>query len=256
MARLLRQFTESPRACSYLSDREAALEYRVMLDVSPKELEAMLLRGWRRFGPCYFRPACAGCGECVSIRLPTEGLKLNQSQRRAKKSCAGLEVRISAPRVDRERLSLYRKWHSFREETRGWGGSPLDSESYALEFAFPHPAARELAYYDLVEGRRRLVGVGICDETPKAWSAIYFFYDPDYQKRSLGTFNILYQLEHARGRGIPYVYLGYRVAGCRSMRYKATFQPHELLFGLPSATEEPGWIPGGPLPAEGGEAEG
>jgi arginine-tRNA-protein transferase len=53
---------------------------------------------------------------------------------------------------------------------------------------------------------------------------------------------VLISVEMARDRGIPHVYLGYRVSGCPSMRYKAGFRPHELLQGLPAADEEPRWI--------------
>jgi arginine-tRNA-protein transferase len=49
-------------------------------------------------------------------------------------------------------------------------------------------------------------------------------------------------LSLARERGIPHVYLGYRVLGCASMRYKATFRPHELLLGRPAPDEEPRWV--------------
>ncbi|HKQ40385.1 MAG TPA: arginyltransferase, partial [Verrucomicrobiae bacterium] len=38
-----------------------------------------------------------------------------------------------------------------------------------------------------------------------------------------------------------HVYLGYRVAGCRSMEYKAQFRPHELLQGRPLDHEAPVW---------------
>jgi leucyl-tRNA---protein transferase len=48
----------------------------------------------------------------------------------------------------------------------------------------------------------------------------------------------------ARQRGIPNVYLGYRVLGCPSMRYKGTFRPHELLLGRPGPEEEPRWVAG------------
>ena len=50
MARLLQQIIEEPRACSYLPDRCASLQHRIMLDLSAEELEPMLARGWRRFG--------------------------------------------------------------------------------------------------------------------------------------------------------------------------------------------------------------
>ena len=57
MARTLRHLVEAPRGCSYLDGQVASLEHRIMLDVSPAELEALLDRGWRRFGVDYFRPA-------------------------------------------------------------------------------------------------------------------------------------------------------------------------------------------------------
>src|SRR2546425_916967 len=67
---LLNHFVEDPRACDYLPAQRASLEYRVMTGVDAEELEAMLVRGWRRLGPFYFRPACAGCFECMPLRIP------------------------------------------------------------------------------------------------------------------------------------------------------------------------------------------
>jgi arginine-tRNA-protein transferase len=80
---LVRHFIEEPRACSYLPKLKAALEYRLMVDVTPAELEALMLRGWRRFGPAYFRPACAACTECVSIRIDVHRFAPSPSQQRA-----------------------------------------------------------------------------------------------------------------------------------------------------------------------------
>ena len=66
---LLERIVEKPHACAYLPAERASLEVQVMLDVSGRELDALLERGWRRFGPIYFRPACAACTECVSLRI-------------------------------------------------------------------------------------------------------------------------------------------------------------------------------------------
>ncbi|MBF5066130.1 arginyltransferase, partial [Salmonella enterica subsp. enterica serovar Istanbul] len=54
MASVLHHLVEHPRPCSYLSDRDAQLEIRVMSEVTVQELDALLARGWRRFGPVYF----------------------------------------------------------------------------------------------------------------------------------------------------------------------------------------------------------
>ena len=104
-----------------------------------------------------------------------------------------------------------------------------------------------MAYYDdTAEGGPRLVGLGICDEMPNAWSAVYFFSDPSYARCSPGSANVVFQVELARARGIPHVYLGYRVQDCASLRYKGTFRPHELLEGRPAPEEPPRWLPAEP----------
>jgi arginyl-tRNA--protein-N-Asp/Glu arginylyltransferase len=237
MARVVQRFTEKPRECSYLADRQATLDYRVMTDVSPEELEQLLIRGWRRFGPVYFRPSCAGCMECVSIRIPVATFQPSDSQKRALRRNKRFRVEVRRPTVDAERLELYGRWHSQREELRQWTASPLDEQDYQQQFAFPHPAAVEIASYD----GDRLVSVGLCDVTKSCWSAVYFFFDPEVGRLSPGIANVMRSVELARDYGIPHVYLGYRVLGCASMRYKATFHPHELLEGRPSFEEPPVW---------------
>ena len=242
VARVLHHLVEPPRACSYLSDREAKLEIRVMDDVTVQELDALLSRGWRRFGPVYFRPQCVGCGECVTLRIDVPRFHPSKSQRRAVKSAARLRRVVGVPVVDDERLALYHRWHAQREEARGWDVSDLDPERYAVDFAFPHPAAREVAFRD-PEAGDRLVGLGIFDETPRAMSAVYFFWDPEHAPASLGVANVVTLVAEAAEKNLPHVYLGYRVLGCASLVYKSKYVPHELLVGRPEFGEAPVWLP-------------
>jgi leucyl-tRNA---protein transferase len=239
--RLLERFVEQPRECAYLPERRASLEVCLMLDVTAIETEGLLERGWRRFGPIYFRPACAHCAECVSLRVDVARFAATKSQRRAARACAPLRRVVDDPRVDDARLSLYARWHAGRERLRGWAPNPQSHERYALELAFAHPCAREAAYYDDDAGGR-LVGVGLFDATPRAYSAAFFFHDPDYARLSLGTANVLALIEDARASGRQHVYLGYRVEDCPSLQYKASFRPHELLVERPGARDpSPGW---------------
>ena len=77
--------------------------------------------------------------------------------------------------------------------------------------------------------------------TPRALSAAFFFYDPGCARMSPGTANVLSLIADARASGRAHVYLGFRVSGCPSLRYKAGFGPHELLLGRPGMEEEPCW---------------
>ncbi len=240
MTRLIQHLVEAPRACSYISTERASLEHRIMVDVESDELDWYLERGYRRFGPDYFRPVCANCQECVSTRIVAAEFVPSRSQRRARNRSAHLRVVIGEPRVDAERLSLYHAWHAERENAREWAPGQITAREYFYQFAFPHPSAREIAYYDDSAGGR-LVAIGICDETPRAWSAVYCFYDPAYAKLSIGTHNVLTLVEIARAQKKPYVYLGFRVSACASLRYKATFHPQEVLVGRPVDFEEPMW---------------
>jgi leucyl-tRNA---protein transferase len=222
--------------CSYLPERVATLDHMLLLRVDAVTLEQMLERGWRRFGPDYFRPACSGCRACVPTRLPVARFLPNKSQKRASKH--GFTVRVAQPVVDETRLALYRKWHADREGARGWYESAMTERAYAATFSFPHPAGRELAFYDA----DKLIGVSIFDETPNALSAAYFYYDPAYQRHSLGTANVLELIAYAARTARAHLYLGFHVKDCPSLAYKGNFNPREILVGAPAPEEIPNWI--------------
>lgn len=237
MARLIRHFIEEPRQCSYLPTQRAALEYRLMVEVTPRELEEMLVRGWRRFGPAYFRPACKPCGECVSIRLDVNRFRPTTSQRRAYRRSKRFRIEVGRPRLDAQRLELHARWHGTREATRGWEPTNLSEDEYATQFAFPSSTGRETAWYD----GDRLVALGLLDLTPNCISAAYFFYEPDIARLSPGIGNVVHCVDLARELGAQHLYLGYRVEDCASLTYKGLFHPHELLEGRPSVHEPATW---------------
>lgn len=215
------------------------MEYRFMTGVTPEELQVLLEHGWRRFGMSYFRPVCAACAECVSLRIPIATFRPTKSQRRALRKCAHLRVVARDPVADEERLALHHAWHRMRERTRGWRSGCTDLEEFRITFCLPQDCARELDYYD----GDRLVGVGYVDETTDALSSVYFFYHPDVRELSLGVASVLFELAWARDRGRSHLYLGYRVLDCPSTAYKAQFGPHELLDGRPELSEIADWRP-------------
>jgi arginyl-tRNA--protein-N-Asp/Glu arginylyltransferase len=215
----------------------ASLEYRLMVNVSGDELEALLLRGWRRFGPAYFRPACRPCGECISIRLDANRFEATGSQHRALRRSRRFRVQMGKPGVDQARLDLHAAWHATREESRGWDPSTLTEEEYATQFSFPSATGREMTWYD----GDRLVAVSLLDVTRHCVSAAYFFYHPDIARLSPGVANVLRCVELAKEMRAQHVYLGYRVKACASLQYKGLFKPHELLDGRPAMSEAPLW---------------
>ena len=237
MANTVFEYIAEPSQCQYLHEQRVSNCYRIIFQITPKGFHEMLMRGWRRFGAAYFRPACAACSACVSIRVPIETFEPSKSQRRALQKCRHIRFEVGKPQMDEARLNLYARWHSMREAERGWPENPITAAEYEMQFCFPHPCAREFRYFDA----KKLVAIGYVDETPEALSSIYFFFDPDYKDLSLGVTSVLCEIAAARERGLKHLYLGYRVLGCPSMEYKAQFRPHELLRGRPADSEAPVW---------------
>ena len=216
-------FVSALSPCEYLPDRLWQLRYEVAPEIQPEEYMARLRAGWRRFGPAVFRPDCPSCRMCRSLRIPVSAFRPSQSQRRAWKRNAGeVEIRIGSPCSSPEKLDLLSRFRAHGHATKGW---PAEEDANLDLFLLNPFPIEEWSY--CVGGR--LVAVGYVDALPEGLSAIYFFHDPAEAKRSLGTFNILAMIAAARARGLPHVYLGYHVEGCRSLEYKARFRPNEVL---------------------------
>ncbi len=215
-----------PSPCGYLPEQTWQLEYDIVASLSPAEYLRRMQQGWRRFGDMLFRPRCPACSACRSLRVIVDHFRPNRSQRRAHKANDGqVRVRIGTPSVSQAKLRLYDRYHAFQHDAKGWPEHPAkDAESYLNSFVKNPFATQEWCYFAL----DRLIGVGYVDDLPGGLSAIYFYYDPDERQRSLGTWNVLNILSHARQRRIPYVYLGYFVEDCPSLAYKGQFVPNQL----------------------------
>jgi leucyl-tRNA---protein transferase len=223
-------YTSPPSPCHYLPAETQELRHVEIPALDQFVYGLLLQEGWRRFGATIFRPECRSCMACQSLRVPVGTFRLTGSQRRVwTRNRNAVEVKVGEPTFSPDREDLLRRFHQFGHETKGW-----PDDRAGLEFFIDNPfPTEEWTYW--VEGR--LVGAGYVDALAQGLSAIYFFHDPDERRRSLGTFNVLTMIERARQRGLPHVYLGYYVDGCRSLEYKRRFAPNEIL------TESGAWRP-------------
>eukprot|EP00455_Lapot_gusevi_P057532 TRINITY_DN9826_c0_g1_i6.p1 TRINITY_DN9826_c0_g1~~TRINITY_DN9826_c0_g1_i6.p1 ORF type:complete len:223 (+),score=32.21 TRINITY_DN9826_c0_g1_i6:100-768(+) len=87
-------------------------------------------------------------------------------------------------------------------------------------------------YHYRIDGK--LIAVGVVDLLPKCLSAVYFFYDPDYDFLSPGVLSSLLEIEEVQklAKQVPdlhYYYMGYYIHTCVKMRYKGQYRPSDLL---------------------------
>ncbi|EAL73101.1 hypothetical protein DDB_G0269024 [Dictyostelium discoideum AX4] len=100
------------------------------------------------------------------------------------------------------------------------------------EIKTPKPGYGSFHQYYRLDGK--LVGVGVIDILPECLSSVYFFYDPDFNFLSLGKYSALNEIEWVQkvSQSIPqlkYYYMGYYIHSCQKMKYKANYQPSQLL---------------------------
>lgn len=220
----LKVYTTFPHTCSYLPDRVATtLFIDPRQDIDQSLYGNLSQLGFRRSGNHIYRPHCAICKACVPARVPVQRFHPDRAQRRIWRRNQDLLTLHSRDIRDEEAYGLY---HRYIEQRHADGDMyPPDREQYLSFLNDPWQLTRYLRLYD----GERLVAVAVIDELPDGLSAIYTFFDPDEERRSLGSFAILWQIERARALGLPYVYLGYWIERCSKMNYKDRYRPLELL---------------------------
>lgn len=239
MNRLLRESTNDEE-CTYLKDAKQTTHYKIIDSCSVAYCEALIERGWRRFGNMFFRPICADCQACESFKIDVKNFEFSKSQRRILRKNAHLDMVVQAPTVTKEHLNLFEKYHWHMKDKRGWSHETTTPHHYYMSFVHGHGAfGYEILYYI----DEKLVAVDLIDVLPNGISSIYFYYDPDFDKLSLGTYSMLRQIEIAKSEGLEWIYVGYYVKGCQSLEYKSRYTPYHVLQGRPWDENEPSWIP-------------
>lgn len=186
--------------------------------------------GFRRSQGVAYRPSCADCQACVSVRVVADKFVPSASQRKLMRRNADLEVSACKPWSTEEQFALLRSYLGARHP--GGGMAEMDELDYA-DMVEQSPVNTSVIEYrePSVDGRPgKLVGACLTDQQADGLSMIYSFFDPQNEARpGLGTYIILDHISRAAAGGLPYVYLGYWIDGSQRMAYKANFRPIEKL---------------------------
>lgn len=224
-------FLTANQPCPYLPDRQERKLFTTLRGADAREVnDALSLRGFRRSQSVAYRPACADCGACLSVRIPANQHEPTASQRRVLRRNAALERRTCAPWATEEQYELFRAYLHSRHADGGM--AEMDICEFASMIEETTVRTRVIEYHDPeAPAERSLVAACLTDVMADGLSMVYSFFRPGLERRSLGQFMILDHLEIARKSGLPYLYLGYWVPGSRKMDYKARFSPLEYFRG-------------------------
>ncbi len=222
----IQYYITPPHQCSYIDGRAARM---VFLDpvkrIDTLTLSELSRQGFRRSGDFVYRPECTHCRQCLSARIPVNAFVPNSSQKKALRMNKDLRlVTRSTFHATDVHYNLYERYIEARH---------ADGDMY--------PPSRDQFEKFLVESctdsffleiwlADQLMAVATCDHLDDGLSAVYTFFEPSEDHRSLGNFAILQQIEWARQHNLPYLYLGYWVPNSPKMKYKAQYSPLEVLL--------------------------
>lgn len=214
---------DSEESCPYLPGLSARMPLRRPIDsLTPEEFDQRLEAGDRRTGAFLYNTRCPACQACQPIRIPVAEFQPSRTQRRVwRKGCERVRRESGPAIIDSQRVALFNKHRQLRQLATD--RSDIDAFGYEHFLVQSCCETIELRYY--VEDQ--LAAVAICDQGHRAMSAVYTYFDPDYDSLSLGVFSILSQIERCRERGWQHLYLGYFIAESPHMRYKADYRPNE-----------------------------
>lgn len=226
--RPLQQFFRSgPMPCPYIDGQVERKLFTRLSGPWAADINSTLSRaGFRRSHDIVYRPVCPNCQACVPVRIVVRDMEPSRSQRRVFRLNADLSFREVPAQANSEQYRLFARYQSGRHGDSDMARMSMGDFANMIDEGRANTCLFEARNHD-----GRLIGCMLVDRLGDGFSAVYSFFDPDQEHRSLGTALVLRLIEHAHAEGLPYVYLGYWIASSRKMSYKLRFRPLEALTG-------------------------
>ena len=213
--------------CSYLPQQSERLIFTLPDQLlSPDNYHQLMSANFRRTGEQLYRPYCQACQACQSVRIDVRTFHANRSQRKLQKQALARDWhwRVLPATAATDYFPLFAQY--IRNKHAGSVMDPADPDSLAAMLHCQWLDVQVLEQY-LAD---QLVAVLILDPLPDGLSAVYSFYQTD-TGLALGKLAIIAAINWITQQQLRYLYLGFYIADCQKMAYKADFGPQQRLIG-------------------------
>lgn len=225
-------FATAPLPCPYLP---GLTERRLVTELSGRNASAfhdvLSQAGFRRSHCLAYVPVCRDCTACAAVRVCALEFRETRGLRRTRAINADVTARERPPVATNEQYDLFRRYQAGRH-----GGGDMARMTFFDFQTLVGDTPVDTTVIEFRDAVGRLLGACLTDRMQDGFSAVYSFFDPDEEKRSLGTWMILDLIARAQASRLAYVYLGFWIAASRKMAYKTRFRPLE-------AYTPDGWLP-------------
>lgn len=228
--RRMKFYLTSPQPCPYLEGKQERKVFaNLAVDGAVNLNDSLTRSGFRRSQTIAYRPACAACNACRSVRIDVAAFVWGRRWRRVMNRNAGLVRLPQHAKATREQFRLLMKYLHHRHP--GGGMTEMDIRDY-VGMVDASPVRTVVFEYrnapEFAGDEGDLEAAALTDVLRDGLSMVYSFYRPGLEARSVGSYIVLDHIRCAAELGLPYVYLGYWVKGSPKMGYKSDFMPLEV----------------------------
>ncbi len=217
-------FATTSLPCPYIENQ---IERRIVTELvgrdAPRLHDQLSLAGFRRSHGIVYAPACPNCQECIPVRIVVPDFLPSKSQQRVLKKNHNIFCTEMTAAATMEQFKLFSAYQQARH-----GSGDMAKMDFSEYQALIEETPIDTFVAEFRTSDDRLIAVMLADRVEDGLSAVYSFFDPDENTRSLGTYMVLWLINNARSLGLGYVYLGFWVKSSQKMAYKATFPPLEM----------------------------
>ncbi len=187
---------------------------------NPNQLDQYLANGWYRSGKNIFTTNFLKFDNtfysAIWYRLNLQkGIEYLPFLNKKLAKIKAFKITFEKFEYDTEAENLFQKYKTSR---------PFETAKSLLELLdITHAKfnTQAIKIYDF----NRLIGIGIADLGENSMAGIVCFFDPNYQKYSLGKTLMYLKIKHCIEMGLPYFYPGYFAPGYKSFDYKLELLP-------------------------------
>lgn len=218
-------FLTNSQPCNYLDKKNSQSAFvHPSFSLNTTIYSQLIELGFRRSGNEVYTPHCPGCSECIPSRISVAQFTPNKNQRRCIKKNQQTSVIVKPAKFEQDHYDMYMRYQKQRHQTGGMADSSPDDYINFLASDWCNTLFVEFVIDD------ELAAIAIVDLLDNALSAVYTFFEPKFSAFSLGTYAVLWQIEHAKEMNLEFVYMGFWIKHCQKMSYKTQYQPIQGLI--------------------------
>ncbi len=214
-----------PYPCSYLENEIARPVFvHPAFGMTIEHYSELIQQGFRRSGDEVYAPRCWNCSACIPVRLLVSNFVPNRSQKRCLKKNKHTQVEVKSPEFSQEQYHTYLRYQKARHVDGSMANSSADEYMGFLSSSWCDTVLVEFS----VDGK--IAAIAVVDRLENALSAVYTFFDPDFNEYGLGVYAVLWQIDWAKHLQKEYLYLGFWIKDCKKMSYKNKYQPLQVFL--------------------------